>query len=83
MSNELTYKYPGNYLIICREKGDEMKCSLRSAKYEVRDKLVAALVGIEGTGGGHSHACGANIKIKDFDRFIEQFKDQIENQSEK
>ncbi|HME86932.1 MAG TPA: DHHA1 domain-containing protein [Candidatus Nanoarchaeia archaeon] len=77
LSNELLHKYPKKVLIIAREKNEEMKCSLRSGKTEIRTKLLKALKGVEGHGGGHDKACGANIKAKDFDLFLRQFKAQL------
>jgi nanoRNase/pAp phosphatase (c-di-AMP/oligoRNAs hydrolase) len=37
-----------------------------------------ALEGLEGFGGGHEKACGANIKLKDFDMFVERFGELVE-----
>ena len=78
LSNELLYRYPDKLILVCREKGDEMKCSLRSgAKTSIPDKLEKALVGVEGYGGGHEHACGACIKTEFFNKFVEQLRDQL------
>jgi single-stranded DNA-specific DHH superfamily exonuclease len=74
LSNELTYRYPKKVIIITRERDGEMKCSLRSGSIEIRSKLLKALEGVEGYGGGHDKACGAGIKKKDFEKFVEQFK---------
>ena len=79
LSNELLHKYPKKVLIIAREKNEEMKCSFRSGTVEIRTKLLKALKGVEGYGGGHDKACGANIKSRDFDRFIKQFKAQLKH----
>ncbi len=78
IANELLYRNPTKIIIIAREKSDEMKISIRSKKTKLPELLKKALVGIDGFGGGHEHACGANIKKKDFDRFIENFKRQID-----
>ncbi len=77
ISNNLIYKYPKKIIIIAREKDGEMKCSLRSASVEIRTKLLKALEGLDGYGGGHDLACGAGIKKHDFDRFLEQFRELI------
>lgn len=74
VSNELLYKYPKKIIIIAREKSGEMKCSIRSAEVEISEILKTALVGINGYGGGHKHACGACIKVEDFEKFVEQFR---------
>lgn len=71
LSNEIQYYNPDKLIIISREKVDNMICSFRSENLPVRDILEKSLIGIEGHGGGHEHACGASIKKKDFDKFIE------------
>lgn len=77
LSNELLYRYPERVIIIGREKGDEMKLSIRSSKHTLPPIIQKALDGVEGYGGGHANACGGCVKKKDFDKFIEQFKAQI------
>ncbi len=77
LSNELLYENPDKFIIIGRERSGEMKCSLRSAKYEVLPILQNALKDVNGFGGGHVHACGANIKKEDFDRFVDNIKQQL------
>ncbi|MEK6916149.1 MAG: DHH family phosphoesterase [Nanoarchaeota archaeon] len=77
LSNELLFKYPKKFIIIAREKNGEMKCSLRSSKYEVRPILEKALKDVQGYGGGHLHACGAAVKIMDFNRFLENIRQQL------
>ena len=78
LSNELLYMFPEKIILVAREKGGEMKCSLRSSgPVSVSEILKKALVGIDGYGGGHEHACGACIKNKDFKRFVENIKKQL------
>jgi len=77
LSNELIHRFPENIVIVAREKSDEVKISIRSGKIIIPPILEKALQGIEGFGGGHEHACGANVKKKDFKKFIENFKKQI------
>lgn len=74
LSNELLYLFPKKVIIVGREKSGEMKCSLRSSKVKVRLILQKALEGIEGYGGGHDNACGACIKKRDWDKFLENFE---------
>ena len=73
-SNEISYLFPDKFVIIGRETSGEVKISLRSQKYKVRDIFEKAMVNIEGHGGGHLHACGAHIKKKDFNLFISNIK---------
>ncbi|MFC1727946.1 DHHA1 domain-containing protein [Nanoarchaeota archaeon] len=77
LSNEFLYKYPDKIIIIAREKEGEMKCSLRSGTVPISGRLKNALVGIEGRGGGHEYACGAVIKKRDFEQFINNLKRQL------
>ncbi len=77
LSNELLYRFPERVIIIVREKGDEVKISMRSSKHVLPPIVQKALEGVDGYGGGHAHACGGAIKKKDFQKFIEQFKAQV------
>ncbi|MFH2020127.1 MAG: DHH family phosphoesterase [archaeon] len=71
LSNEILFENPDKFVIIARIGGSEMKCSLRSSKYKVLEILNQVLKEVNGYGGGHLHACGANVKIEDFDRFLD------------
>lgn len=78
ISNELLYRYPKKFIIIAREKSGEMRMSIRNkGKKEIPPMLAKALQGLEGYGGGHEHACGANVKVEQFDTFIERFRSLI------
>lgn len=77
LSNELLFEHPEKIIIIGREKNDEIMLSLRSGKVKIVDKLQRALNGINGYGGGHDLACGACIKKDEFDKFIEQFREEL------
>lgn len=72
LSNELLHLKPKKIILIAREKGDEVKISLRSKKFVVLQLLNQALIGVRGFGGGHEHACGGNIQKDDFDQFVDQ-----------
>ena len=77
LSNEAIYKYPNKIILIAREKNDEMKCSLRSSKIILPPLIEKALIGLNGYGGGHEHACGLNVKTADFEEFVKRFKEMI------
>ena len=79
IANELAALNPQKVIIIAREKSGEMKASLR-AQFRIIDALERAMVGIEGSGGGHPNACGAVIKIEDWGRFIQRFKEELKNE---
>ena len=77
IANELLHRNPDKIIIIAREKSDEMKMSIRSKTKIIPPILKKALADVEGYGGGHEYACGANVKKRDFERFIESFKSQL------
>lgn len=79
LSNELSFLFPENVVVVAREKNGEMKISIRSGrKGPVIDRaLERALVGIEGHGGGHERACGANVNKEDFGQFVENLKAEL------
>jgi single-stranded DNA-specific DHH superfamily exonuclease len=78
LSNELLYRYPGRVIVVAREKSGEMKCSLRTgAGINIQKAIEMALVGVQGYGGGHEHACGACVKVEDFNLFMRQLKDAV------
>jgi single-stranded DNA-specific DHH superfamily exonuclease len=83
MSNELLYRYPDKIIVMGREKGGDLKLSLRSTDLIIPPVLQKALEGVEGYGGGHEHACGANVKAEQFERFIEQFRAAMAPKKEK
>ena len=62
LSNELLYKFPDKVIIVGRKKNEEVKMSIRSKNIVISSILEKALIGLEGYGGGHECACGANVK---------------------
>lgn len=77
LANEIQYYNPDKVVLIAREKEDEMVCSIRSQNIEIRDILKKSLIGIQGHGGGHAHACGCGIKKSDFPAFIVNMKKNL------
>ncbi len=77
LSNYLVYKYPNKFIIVARERGGEMKMSLRSGKYKVRDILEKVLKEVKGYGGGHEMACGSNVPVDEFGKFVDLIKKSI------
>jgi len=78
LANELLYRHPKELIIVGREKGDEIRMSIRSPKL-LPGILSTSLEGIEGYGGGHEYACGASVKKKDFKMFIDNLKKGYKN----
>lgn len=77
MSNELLYLFPDSIIVLGREKSGEMRCSVRAMNTDLKPIMEKALIGIEGYGGGHEHACGCAIKVHDFDKFIANIEKQL------
>ena len=77
LANELIHKHKDKIIIVGRIGHDEYKMSLRG-DVEIRSKLLKALEGLDGDGGGHDKACGAHVAVKDFDTFLERYKAQFE-----
>jgi len=74
LANELIHRYPNKVIIIGRDKGDRIIMSIRSHKLDLPPIIEKAVSGLDGYGGGHSHACGGNVSKEDFYIFLERFK---------
>jgi oligoribonuclease NrnB/cAMP/cGMP phosphodiesterase (DHH superfamily) len=77
LSNEFLYMFQDSIIILGREKSGEMRCSVRAMNTNLKPIMEKALVGIEGYGGGHEHACGCAIKVHDFEQFISNIEQQL------
>ena len=78
LANEMLYRFPGRIILIGRKKDDEVRMSIRSSNIQIPRILEKCLVGLEGYGGGHEYACGANVKQKDFEEFVKRIRQSIE-----
>lgn len=77
LSNELLYEHPNKTILVARESNDRLIMSLRSKK-KIDDSLMNALRPFrDADGGGHEHACGASVKIRDFSDFLRIFKEEV------
>ncbi|PIN86724.1 hypothetical protein COV19_03240 [Candidatus Woesearchaeota archaeon CG10_big_fil_rev_8_21_14_0_10_44_13] len=74
LANEILYRNPSKIILVGREKGGEIKYSIRGSHILIPPILKKALEGTSGYGGGHEHACGACVKADENERFIDQFK---------
>ena len=77
LANELNYKLPYEVIMVGGEKEDRVKMSLRSKTVVLPKIIENALKDVQGSGGGHDHACGSNINKIDFDKFIENIRKQL------
>jgi len=78
VANELIARFPEKIIVLGRIKDDEVRCSFR-AKEGIRLDLALAksLEGIEGYGGGHEEACGGAIKTHNFEQFLKQLEEAL------
>ena len=78
LANELLYRFPDRIIMVGRKKDDDLRISLRSKNILLPPILEKSLVGLEGYGGGHEYACGANVKESHFKEFIERIKNNMD-----
>lgn len=78
LANELLYRFPDKIILVGRMKDDDVRISLRSKNILLPPILEKSLAGLEGYGGGHEYACGANVKESDFKEFIERIKTNMD-----
>lgn len=77
LSNDLLHRYPKKLIIVGRDTGEEVKMSLRSTNIVIPPLIDESLKEVKGYGGGHDHACGANVVKEDFKTFIENLKNLL------
>src|SRR3989338_88023 len=78
LSNEMIYLHPEKIILVAREKNEEMKCSLRSAKIVLPPLINKAMAGLNGYGGGAEHARGVSRSKYNFDEFVERLRKAVE-----
>lgn len=78
LSNKLSYYNPEKIVLVCRKSDNRYKCSIRSKEKPISNSLKKAIKNIDAKGGGHSHACGASVSIKDYEKFITTLKEEYE-----
>jgi single-stranded DNA-specific DHH superfamily exonuclease len=71
LSNELYYNFPNRVIVVAYLKGEKANVSIRG-NTNVRDIIIEAIKGLDATGGGHEHACGATVKVEDLPLFRER-----------
>jgi single-stranded DNA-specific DHH superfamily exonuclease len=77
ISNELSYLYPGKYIVVAYRKGEFSNISLRGDN--VRGILERVLKNFQdATGGGHENAVGARIKTEDLEEFENVLGEEVE-----
>lgn len=77
LSNELLYLYPEKCIVIARHRADRYVCSLRYSQKNVENILQEVLRITGGNGGGHEHACGAQIPADQWKTFLEELRKRV------
>ncbi|MBR9700328.1 hypothetical protein GOV11_00500 [Candidatus Woesearchaeota archaeon] len=77
LSNELLIRYPERVILVGRHHDGKYKCSIRSKDIPIPKKLESALEGLEGYGGGHTHACGCVVDEDNWEEFKSRLEDSI------
>jgi single-stranded DNA-specific DHH superfamily exonuclease len=76
ISNELSYFYPKNVIVVAYSSGPITNVSMRGRK--VRNIIKEILPMFENSsGGGHEDAVGARIQTQDIERFKEEIKERV------
>jgi single-stranded DNA-specific DHH superfamily exonuclease len=75
LSNELSHKYKNKYIIVAYRNGAVANLSGRGK--DIKQILERVLERIDGRGGGHNDAIGAQVKVEDLERFKDLFKREI------
>ncbi len=70
LSNELLYRHPDKLILIGRQKGGHMRCSLRSTNIILPPLVNESVRELGGHGGGHEHACGCSVPVEKFEEFV-------------
>lgn len=83
LSNDLMNLYPEKVIIVGRIKADNVKLSFRSLEFNLAEIIEKSLMNVKGYGGGHDHACGGNIVFEDFNRFMDNFTNLINEEIHK
>jgi len=77
LANELYYLFPDKFVIVARLKDEVYRISMRY-KGNALSIFKKSIEDLDGTGGGHEHACGASIHEKDFNTFLERVKNELQ-----
>lgn len=79
VANELLYIYPERIIIVAFIKGVKANIALRCRinAYDIRNLAAKAMVGMEGTCGGHKESCGASLQVEDLLKFRDNMLKEI------
>jgi len=79
LSDDMMYHHQDKIIVLARERSEHLVMSIRTSNKGpvIKPAFEKALLGIEGSGGGHDHACGAKIAKKDFKQFIKVLREEL------
>jgi len=74
--NGLEFLFPEKKIVVAYVKESKINISARGGN--IRDVILKAIKNLENaTGGGHKNAVGAQIKIKDLEKFKEKVEELV------
>src|SRR3989344_4317192 len=79
LADDLMYHHQDKVIVLAREKEGHYVMSMRTSESGpvIKDSVERALVGLEGSGGGHAHACGCKIPQEHFETFISRLREEL------
>ena len=83
LATDLCHMYPNKIIIVGRIKDELVKMSIRSETLTISDIVEKSLVNVKGYGGGHAYACGGCIALDDFNRFMDNFTNILNEKNPK
>ncbi|MFH1649708.1 MAG: DHHA1 domain-containing protein, partial [Candidatus Woesearchaeota archaeon] len=77
LANEVMYNHPTKELVVAKPYLERYFCSVRGGSRDIRIPMLAAIEGLDASGGGHDKSCGLNIKQEDFEEFLKRFRKEL------
>lgn len=78
LANELLYRFKDKVILLGRERGGQVRFSLRSPpEINLKPAFEKAMSGIEGHGGGHEQAHGGSVPKEDFKEFVSRLRKEL------
>ncbi|HJZ19038.1 MAG TPA: DHHA1 domain-containing protein [Candidatus Nanoarchaeia archaeon] len=79
LSNELNHFFPDKTIVVAYVSGTKINISVRGKK--IRNLFLKAIENLDASGGGHEDAIGIQLKSRDFEKFKNNLKDMMNEES--
>jgi single-stranded DNA-specific DHH superfamily exonuclease len=80
IANQLSHSFKNKYIVVAYKKGTVANLSLRGNN--IKKILEKVLEKVDGTGGGHEHAVGAQVKVEYLEKFKKAFQEEIDGEED-